>query len=120
MIDNVFEIEECETDGCSPFGSWFDNLHATTAAKVAIAPMRLQTGNHSNVKFVGSGVAEYRINFGPGYRIYFGKDGNRLIILLCGGNKKTQRKDIEKAKQYWQDCTDRKKQEGWYGAYKKV
>lgn len=111
MVDRVFEIEEFETDRCSPFGSWFDSLHAIAAAKVTIALMRLQTGNHSNVKSVGSGVAEYKIDFGPGYRIYFGKDGNRLIILLCGGNKKTQRKDIEKAKQYWQDYKDRKKQE---------
>jgi len=52
-----------------------------------------------------------KIDFGPGYRIYFGKDGNKLIILLCGGNKKTQMKDIEKAKKYWQDYKDRKKQE---------
>jgi putative addiction module killer protein len=111
MVDGVFEIEEFETSGRSPFGLWFDSLHATAAAKVTIALMRLQAGYHSNVKSVGSGIAEYKIDFGPGYRIYFGKDGNKLIILLCGGNKKTQKKDIEKAKKYWQDYKNRKKQE---------
>lgn len=88
MTNRVLEIEEFETDGRFPFGLWFDSLHATAAAKVTIALMRLQAGNQSNVKSVGSGVAEYKIDFGPGYRIYFGKDGNKLIILLCGGNKK--------------------------------
>jgi putative addiction module killer protein len=81
---------------------------------------RLRTGQHSNVRSVGSGVAEYKIDFGPGYRIYFGIDGDKLIILLCGGDKKTQRKDIEKAKKYWQDYKDRKKKEVKHGSYKKV
>jgi len=66
MADELLEIEEFETSGRSPFGLWFDSLHATAAAKVTIALMRLQAGYLSNIKSVGSGVAEYKIDFGPG------------------------------------------------------
>ena len=111
MNDSFYEVEELEIEGRSPFGSWFNDLDAIAAAKVTVAITRLQTGNHSNVKYIGRGVAEYKIDFGPGYRIYFGKDGSKLIILLCGGDKKTQSKDIKKAKKYWQDYKSRKKQE---------
>ena len=60
-------------------------------------------GNLSNVKSVGEGVLEYRIDFGPGYRVYFGRDGEALVILLTGGTKKRQQRDIEAAIAYWQD-----------------
>jgi len=86
-------------------------LDAVAAAKVTVAITRLQIGNHSNVKYLGGGIAEYKINFGPGYRIYFGKDGSKLIILLCGGDKKTQSRDIKKAIKYWQDYKSRKRKE---------
>lgn len=111
MDNSFYEVEEFEIEGRSPFGSWFSDLDAIAAAKVTVSITRLQEGNHSNVKYIGSGVAEYKIDFGPGYRIYFGKDGSKLIILLCGGDKKTQSKDIKKAKKYWQDYKSRKKQE---------
>ena len=62
----------------------------------------------SNVKAVGNGVLEHKIDFGPGYRIYFGRDGDRLIILLAGGTKKRQQEDIRQAKANWEDCRDRK------------
>ncbi len=87
--------------GKSPFADWFDSLHALAAAKVAVAIVRLEAGNFSNVKSVGSGVYEYRIDFGPGYRVYFGKDGDRLIILLGGGSKKRQQRDIAEAIRLW-------------------
>ena len=64
--------------------------------------------NLSNVKPVGAGVLEYKIDFGPGYRIYFGRDGDRLVILLAGGTKNRQRDDIAKAKAYWADYTKRR------------
>jgi len=67
---------------------------------VATAVHRMQQGYFSNVKGVGAGVYEYRIDFGPGYRIYFGKDGDRLVILLAGGTKKRQDADIAAAKEY--------------------
>jgi putative addiction module killer protein len=75
---------------------------------VATALERVADGNLSNVKGVGGGVLEYRIEFGPGYRIYFGRDGDRLIILLAGSSKKGQPADILRAKAYWKDYRARK------------
>jgi putative addiction module killer protein len=69
------------------------------------------TGNCSNVQSVGQGVHEYKINFGPGYRVYFGKDGEELIILLAGGTKKKQSNDIAAAQAFWADYKKRKKEE---------
>jgi putative addiction module killer protein len=102
-------LEYLEPNGCSPFAEWFTDLNAQAAAKVAIGLTRLTQGNSSNVKGVGAGVFEYRVNFGPGYRIYFGRDGERLIILLGGGSKKRQQKDIAEAMGRWQDYKRRKK-----------
>ena len=93
------------------FASWFDGLDASAAARVAIALARMGEGNFSNAKGVGSGVCEYKIDFGPGYRIYFGKDGERIVILIGGGTKKRQQKDIESAQLCWADYKRRKKQE---------
>jgi putative addiction module killer protein len=70
-------------------------------------------GNFSNVKGVGGGVFECRIDFGPGYRIYFGKDGERIVILLCGGTKNRQQNDIVLAGECWQDYKLRKRSESW-------
>ncbi len=86
----------------SPFADWFESLDALAAAKVTSALVRVQHGNFSNVKGVGSGVFEYRIDFGPGYRVYFGKDGETLVILLGGGTKKRQQRDIDRAPQVWE------------------
>ena len=71
----------------------------------------MEQGNFSNVEGVGAGVYEYKIDFGPGYRIYFGKDGSRLIILIGGGIKKRQNKDIQTARECWADYKHRKKRE---------
>ena len=76
---------------------------------MAVAVTRMAQGNLSNVKGVGSGVFEYRLDFGPGYRIYLGKDGERLVILLGGGTKKRQQADINVAIERWQDYKKRKK-----------
>lgn len=88
-----------------------DDLNPTAAAKVVIALTRLSQGNFSNVRSVGSGVHEYKIDFGPGYRIYFGREGERSILLLGGGTKKRQQKDIADALSRWQDYKQRRKQE---------
>ena len=85
----------------SPFAKWFNELNDIAAAKVTAALYRLEQENYSNVKSVDKGVLEYKIDFGPGYRIYFGKDGQELIILLGGGSKKNQSKDIKLAKRHW-------------------
>jgi len=101
--------EYLDHDGRSPYAEWFDDLRAPAAAKVATAVTRLDRGNLSNVKGVGSGVFEFTIDFGPGYRVYLGKDGDRVVILLGGGTKKRQQKDINDAIGRWQDYKQRKK-----------
>lgn len=97
-----------DREGRSPFAAWFDELNSQAAAKVATALTRLAAGNFSNVKGVGSGIFEVRIDFGPGYRVYFGKDGERVVILLGGGAKKRQQRDIENALSNWEDYKRRK------------
>ena len=105
----MIELREyIDPENRSTFARWFDDLDAHAVARVAIALGRMEAGNFSNAKSVGEGVSEYRIDFGPGYRIYFGRDGAVLIILLCGGTKKRQQRDIEKAKTYWADYKRRK------------
>ncbi len=96
-------------DGRQPFGDWFTVLDPVAAAKVTTALTRLGLGNTSNVKSVGSGVFEVKIDFGPGYRVYFGKDGAEFVILLGGGTKKQQQRDIENAHKLWRDYKAAKK-----------
>jgi len=103
-------LEYLDRDGKSPYAIWFESLNAEAAAKVTMAVTRLRQGNFSRVKGVGSGVFEYRIDFGPGYRFYLGKDGDRLVILLGGGSKKRQSADISLAIARWQDYKKRKKE----------
>ena len=74
------------------------------------ALVRMEQGNFSNAKSVGEGVLEIRVDFGPGYRIYFGRDGDQIVILLGGGTKKRQQKDIEAAKILWKEYKRRKRQ----------
>jgi putative addiction module killer protein len=89
--------EYIREDGSSPFGSWFGDLDPQAAAKVATATLRLEMGNTSNVKWIGGGLGEYRIDWGPGYRLYFMQDGDTLIVLFVGGTKKRQQADIDRA-----------------------
>ena len=90
-MGHMIEVREyLDAEGNSPYAKWFDRLNVAAAVKVTTAIHRMEQGNFSNVKGVGAGVFEYQINFGPGYRIYFGKDGDRLVILLAGGTKKRQ------------------------------
>jgi putative addiction module killer protein len=89
--------------GHQPFAQWFADLDPVARAKVARALVRMEQGNLSNVKSIGEGVLEYRIDFGPGYRVYFGRDGELFVVLLTGGSKKRQQRDIETAKEYWRD-----------------
>jgi putative addiction module killer protein len=89
--------------GNNPFREWFDELNSEAARKVTIALYRLGLGNLSSIKSVGSGVHECRINFGPGYRVYIGREGELVVVLLGGGTKKRQQQDIETAIERWQD-----------------
>ena len=100
----MFAVREyIDETGRSPFGRWFDGLDTIAAVKVRTALARMEMGNLSNVKSVGSGVLEYRVHFGPGYRVYFGQDGDRLIILLGGGTKQRQQADIKNAWGLWEE-----------------
>ncbi|MCY3711088.1 MAG: type II toxin-antitoxin system RelE/ParE family toxin [Caldilineaceae bacterium] len=108
----MIEIREyIDNRGRSSFGRWVDGLDAGAAARVRTSLARMEAGNLSNVRGVGSGVSECRINVGPGCRVYFGRDGDTLIILLGGGTKARQQRDIEGARELWQEYRRRKQQE---------
>jgi putative addiction module killer protein len=99
----TFETKELLlNDGTSPFAAWFLSLDAMAAAKVRVAVSRIEQGNLSNVAWF-RGIGEYRIDWGPGLRIYFAKDGDKLIILIGGGSKKRQQQDINQALALWDD-----------------
>ena len=99
--------EYVRPDGTSPYEEWFNSLDAQAAAKVATAKLRMELGNTSNVKWF-SGIGEYVIDWGPGYRIYLAKDGAALIVLFGGGTKRRQQADIERAKALHAEYRDRK------------
>lgn len=106
--------EYVRADGSNPYQKWFDSLDALAAAKVTVAKTRMELGNVSSVKWF-RGIGEYVIDWGPGYRIYLARDGERLIVLFGGGSKKGQQKDIDRAvalheeyKQRKATATDRK------------
>ena len=99
MLEIRYYVAE---DGSQPFADWFADVEPVARAKVARAIARMEQGNLSNVKPVGEGVLECRLDFGPGYRVYFGRDGDVLVILLTGGTKKRQQRDIDTAHAYWQ------------------
>jgi putative addiction module killer protein len=89
--------------GISPFAKWRKRLDPTTKARIDVQIFRLEAGNFSAAKGAGAGIFELRLDFGPGYRVYFGKDGEALVILLGGGTKKRQGADIEAAHALWQE-----------------
>ncbi len=91
-------------DGREPFAEWLDSLRDMRAIdKIEKRLKRIQLGNLGDYKSVGEGVCELRIKYGPGYRVYFGQIGTTIVLLLCGGDKSTQDKDILKAKELWRD-----------------
>jgi len=100
-------VDYVRTNDSSPFRDWFDSLHTAAATKVAAAVSRLETGHTSSVKWF-EGIGEYRIDWGPGYRIYLAKDGDSLILLLGGGTKRRQQTDIDRAKAMWAEYKMRK------------
>jgi putative addiction module killer protein len=95
-------------DGASPYQVWFDDLDATAAAKVTVAKTRMELGNTSNIEWF-RGIGEYKIDWGPGYRIYLAKDGDALIILFGGSTKKGQQKAIDQAVALHDEYKARKK-----------
>jgi putative addiction module killer protein len=97
----TFETREFVEDGRSPFAEWFDSLDAVTAARVDKYIRRLEAGNFGSAKILQEGVFELKMDFGPGYRVYFGRDGKTIIILLGGGSKRRQSADIATAIERW-------------------
>lgn len=108
------EIEIYQTfSGKRPFESWFEDIREIlTRAKILTRLDRLKLGNFGDCKAIGDGVSELRIHYGPGIRIYYSKIGNKVVLLLCGGDKRSQAKDINKAKEYLKDYYSREKKHG--------
>ena len=98
----IFVVREyVEDSGRIPFRDWLSKLDVTTRARVQARILRFETGNLGDHKEVGGGVWEARLDFGPGYRLYFGRSGRELVLLLTGGDKKSQTKDIKRARAFW-------------------
>lgn len=100
----VFENNNQE----EPFTEWVLSLDSVTRKRILARLARLQSGNFGDCKQISSGVFELRCFFGSGYRVYFGRDEESIVILLCGGDKNSQIKDIYKAKQYWSKYNEQK------------
>jgi len=95
-------------DGRLPFDEWLCELRDTNAVARVLARIgRIRRGNLGDCKALGEGVSELHVDYGPGYRIYFGQKGQTLVILLCGGDKRTQDRDIRQAQHYWADYEQR-------------
>jgi len=93
---NYRVVELLLEDGSSPYADWFATLDPVVAAKVTVAKVRIEQGNLSNVEWF-RGIGEYKIDWGPGFRVYLARDGKTIIVLLGGGTKKRQQKDIDRA-----------------------
>lgn len=99
-------IEYVDATGKIPFRNWLERLKDRKARAIIDARLtRVRMGNLGHCRSVGHGVLELKINFGPGYRVYFGQDGDKVVVLLLGGDKKTQSSDIKRAQEYWADYT---------------
>ena len=99
-----FSVREYLTaDGESPYREWIERLGTSVRARVQARVLRFELGNLGDHKSVGEGVWEARLAFGPGYRIYFGMHGRSVILLLLGGDKSSQAKDIREARKHWVD-----------------
>ncbi|MEE8058445.1 MAG: type II toxin-antitoxin system RelE/ParE family toxin [Pseudomonadales bacterium] len=90
--------------GNSPYAQWLGGLRDKRAtARIIMRVDKMEIGLFGDVEPIGEGLSELRIHYGPGYRVYYGKEGQQVYLLLCGGDKSTQSKDIKKAKAYWED-----------------
>ncbi len=103
------DVREYETaTGRSPFREWLTTLDRAARARIQARVARFELGNLGDHKGVGAGVQEARVMFGPGYRIYFGRDGESLVLLLGGGTKASQTQDVRRARAHWQDYLEAK------------
>jgi putative addiction module killer protein len=106
---SLFIREYVTAEGSCPYRDWIEAANVSVRARIQARVFRFEMGNLGDHKTIGDGVWEARLMFGPGYRIYFGKDGPYIIVLLLGGDKASQRKDIQRAKLYWADYLEAKK-----------
>lgn len=107
---NLDVLEYLTEDGHNPFREWLETLNDREArGRIRVRINRIRLGNFGDCKSVGGGVRELRVPYGPGYRIYFGRQGNAVVVLLSGGDKRTQDRDIELAQFRWQDYLRRSK-----------
>jgi putative addiction module killer protein len=100
-MEKTFEVKEYTEGGRSAFAEWFNDLDPVTGARVDRYVRRLETGNFGAAKPLRDGVFELRLDFGPGYRVYYGREGQKIIILLGGGSKRRQDADIAAAVERW-------------------
>lgn len=110
MSKSIEFVEYVDANGISPFAKWFDSLDAVAAAKVRVYMTRVELGNYSNVEPVGEGVSEIKVDFGPGYRVYFREEKKILLLLLGGSSKKGQQKAINLAKLAWKAYEQNRRQ----------
>jgi putative addiction module killer protein len=102
-IEQEVHVYAC-SDGSEPFTQWLRGLRdGTTRNRIRQRIARIRLGNFGDTRSIRDGVYELRIHFGPGYRVYFGRSGDEVVILLCGGDKGSQDRDIERAREYWRD-----------------
>jgi putative addiction module killer protein len=97
-------------DNRLPFDEWLRELRDSNAVARVLARIgRVRQGNLGDCKPAGEGVSELRVDYGPGYRVYFGQKGSTFVLLLCGGDKRTQQRDIRQAQEYWRDFESRER-----------
>ena len=111
-MKSEIDIQIYETDdGKCPYLKWESRLSRIARAKISARLERVKLGNIGDCKAIkgAKGLYELRIHYGPGYRIYFGKKGNTIILLLLGGSKSDQKKDIQRSLKLWEDCFDKHK-----------
>jgi len=109
-MDNKLKrvIPYTDEQGKQPIVEWLDSLDIASRNRITSRFSRIELGNFGDNTPVGDGVKELRFMFGSGYRIYFGEDGKEIVVLLVGGDKSSQKKDIERARYYWKDYQKRK------------
>ena len=110
MLKMIEFTEYIDANGKSPFAQWFDALDAVAATKIRVYTTRVELGNYSNVEPIGEGLSEIKIDFGPGFRVYFRKEKEKLLLLLGGSSKKGQQKAIDAAKLAWKKYDSDRKQ----------
>lgn len=101
MRQSIRVVEYQTQGGKNPYREWLVTLDTSVKQRIQARILRFETGNLGDAKALGEGIFEARFDFGPGYRLYFGREGNTLILLLCGGNKSSQVKDILRAREFW-------------------